>query len=33
VTAEFAEDMGADGYAKDALACVTLAKRLLGIGR
>jgi 5-methyltetrahydrofolate--homocysteine methyltransferase len=33
VTAEFAEDMGADGYAKDALACVALAKRLLGVGR
>ncbi|MEE3339052.1 MAG: corrinoid protein [Candidatus Latescibacterota bacterium] len=31
VTQEFAEDMGADGYGKDALACVTLAKQLLGI--
>ncbi len=30
VTQEFADDMGADGYAKDALACVDLAKRLLG---
>ncbi len=30
VTQEFADDMGADGYAKDALACVALAKRLLG---
>ncbi len=28
VTQEFAEDMGADGYAKDALACVELAKKL-----
>ena len=31
VTEEFAEDMGADGYGKDALACVALAKRLLGV--
>ena len=31
VTEEFAEDMGADGYGKDALACVELAKRLLGV--
>jgi hypothetical protein len=23
--------MGADGYGKDAVACVTLAKRLLGV--
>jgi 5-methyltetrahydrofolate--homocysteine methyltransferase len=29
VTQEFAEDMGADGYGKDALACVSLAKDLL----
>lgn len=29
VTPEFAEDMGADGYGKDALACVELAKQLL----
>jgi 5-methyltetrahydrofolate--homocysteine methyltransferase len=29
VTQEFADDMGADGYGKDALACVDLAKRLL----
>ena len=29
VTQEFADDMGADGYGKDALACVTLAKDLL----
>lgn len=31
VTQEFADDMGADGYGKDALACVTLAKDLLGV--
>ena len=30
VTQEFADDMGADGYGKDALACVALAKKLLG---
>ena len=29
VTQEFADDMGADGYGKDALACVALAKKLL----
>ena len=29
VTQEFADDMGADGYGKDALACVSLAKDLL----
>jgi 5-methyltetrahydrofolate--homocysteine methyltransferase len=29
VTQEFADDMGADGYGKDALACVELAKRLM----
>ena len=28
VTQEFADDMGADGYGKDALACVALAKQL-----
>ena len=28
VTQEFADDMGADGYGKDALACVELAKQL-----
>ena len=28
VTQEFADDMGADGYGKDALACVELAKNL-----
>lgn len=31
VTQEFADDMGADGYGKDAMACVGLAKRLLGV--
>ena len=30
VTQEFADDMGADGYGKDALACVALAKHLAG---
>lgn len=29
VTQEFADQMGADGYAKDASSCVRLAKRLL----
>ena len=29
VTEEFADDMGADGYGKDALACVALAKQLI----
>ena len=29
VTQEFADDMGADGYGKDAMACVALAKRLI----
>ena len=32
VTPEFAEDMGADGYGKDAMACVAIAKRLIGVG-
>ena len=31
VTQEFADDMGADGYGKDALACVATAKKLLGV--
>ncbi len=31
VTQEFADDMGADGYGKDAIACVEKAKELLGI--
>ncbi len=30
VTQEFAEDMGADGYGKDAIACVDMAKELVG---
>jgi len=30
VTQQFAEDMGADGYGKDAMAAVSLAKDLLG---
>ena len=29
---DYSDDMGADGYGKDAIACVDLAKRLLGIG-
>jgi 5-methyltetrahydrofolate--homocysteine methyltransferase len=29
VTQEFADDMGADGYGKDALSCVDLAKTLM----
>ena len=29
VTQEFADDMGADGYGKDALDCVALAKTLM----
>ncbi|MCC6222052.1 MAG: corrinoid protein [Thermoleophilia bacterium] len=32
VTQEFADDMGADGYGKDAVACVTLAKQLVAEG-
>ena len=31
VTQEFADEMGADGYGKDAMACVALAKRLMGV--
>ena len=31
VTQEFADDMGADGYGKDAIACVEKAKQLLAI--
>jgi 5-methyltetrahydrofolate--homocysteine methyltransferase len=31
VTQDFADDMGADGYAKDAVGCVALAKRLVGV--
>lgn len=32
VTQAFADDMGADGYGKDAIACVTLAKSLIAEG-
>jgi 5-methyltetrahydrofolate--homocysteine methyltransferase len=31
VTPEFAEDMGADGYGKDAMACVAITKQLVGV--
>jgi 5-methyltetrahydrofolate--homocysteine methyltransferase len=31
VTQDFADEMGADGYGKDAMACVALAKRLMGV--
>jgi 5-methyltetrahydrofolate--homocysteine methyltransferase len=31
VTPEFAEDMGADGYGKDAMACVAITKRLVEV--
>jgi 5-methyltetrahydrofolate--homocysteine methyltransferase len=31
VTPEFAEDMGADGYGKDAMACVAITKELVGV--
>jgi len=31
VTQEFAEDMGADGYGENAIACVDLAKQLVGL--
>ena len=31
MTQEFADDMGADGYAKDAIACVELAKQLVAV--
>lgn len=33
VTQEFADDMGADGYGKDALACVALAKEMAAEAR
>ena len=29
---EFADDFGADGYGKDAMECVDVAKRFLGLG-
>jgi 5-methyltetrahydrofolate--homocysteine methyltransferase len=32
VTQEFADEMGADGYGKDAMACVSLARQLVGGG-
>ena len=31
VTQEFAEDMGADGYGENAIACVDMAKLLVGV--
>ena len=31
LTQEFADDFGADGYGKDAIECVDLAKRFLGL--
>ena len=31
VTQEFAEDMGADGYGENAIACVDMAKQLIGL--
>ena len=31
VTQEFAEDMGADGYGENAIACVDMAKQLVGL--
>ncbi len=32
LTQEFADDFGADGYGKDAMECVDLAKHFLGVG-
>ena len=32
VTQDFADEMGADGYGSNAMACVDMAKELLGIG-
>ena len=32
VTQAFADDMGADGYGKDAMACVALARSLVAEG-
>ncbi len=32
LTQEFADDFGSDGYGKDAMECVDLAKRFLGLG-
>ena len=31
VTQEFAEDMGADGYGENAIACVDIAKEMVGV--
>ena len=31
VTQEFADDMGADGYGNDAIACVEMAKQLISV--
>jgi 5-methyltetrahydrofolate--homocysteine methyltransferase len=31
VTQDFADEMGADGYGKDAMACVAVAKKLMGV--
>jgi 5-methyltetrahydrofolate--homocysteine methyltransferase len=33
VTQDFADDMGADGYGKDAMACVALAKQLMCVAQ
>ena len=32
LTQEFADDFGADGYGKDAMECVELAKGYVGVG-
>ena len=32
LTQEFADDFGADGYGKDAMECVELAKGFVGVG-
>ena len=32
VRQEFADDMGADGYGENAMACVDMAKRFMGVG-
>ena len=32
LTQEFADDFGADGYGKDAIECVEIAKRFVGVG-
>ena len=33
LTQEFADDFGADGYGKDAIECVEIASRFLGVGQ